>query len=126
MISIPENWAEQSRYDVNTAQAMLEAGRYRYVFFCCQQAIEKMLKAVYAARKNETPPRVHNLMRLAETAGVSVSDKQAEFLRELTAYYVISRYPLETDRESSISVSLAQETLILTQEFVQWLESQVM
>ena len=127
MTSIPEHWAEQGRYDVETAHAMLKAGRYRYVFFCCQQGVEKMLKAVFTARKNETPPRVHNLMRLAEAAGVAVSDEQAEFLRELSAYYLQFRYPDEiAGSGAKIPGSLAQDVFFQTQEFVKWLESQVM
>ena len=127
MNSIPERWAEQGRYDMDTAHDMLEAGRYRYVLFCCQQAVEKMLKSVFAARKNKTPPRIHNLMRLAEAADIVVSDEQAELLRELSAYYAQSRYPDEiTDSSERIPDTLARDIFIQTQELLQWLESQVM
>ena len=78
-------------------------------------------------RKNETPPRVHNLMRLAEAAGIAVSDEQAKFLRELSAYYLQSRYPNEiSGSETQIPGSLAHEVFLQTQEFIKWLESQVM
>lgn len=59
-------WAEQARYDLDTAGAMLSSGRYLYVVFCCQQAVEKALKALIVVRTGEMPPRLHNLPRLAE------------------------------------------------------------
>ncbi|MEW6185460.1 MAG: HEPN domain-containing protein [Thermodesulfobacteriota bacterium] len=55
MISAADRWEEQARYDVDTARAMMESGRYLYVLFCCQQAVEKMLKALIAQRTNEFP-----------------------------------------------------------------------
>ena len=58
---------------------MLDSGRYLYVLFCCQQAVEKMLKAVIVKQTNEFPPRLHNLMRLAEFASLEIPEARAEF-----------------------------------------------
>jgi HEPN domain-containing protein len=74
MIGTSRQWAERARYDLDTARAMFEAGRYLYVLFCCQQSVEKMLKAIIAGRTREHPPRVHSLMRLVEVSGVAVSE----------------------------------------------------
>ena len=95
MTSASDRWAEQVCYDLETAQAMMESGRYLYVLFCCQQAVEKMLKALIAARTRELPPRLHHLMRLSEVAGITVDENQADFLRELSAYYIQTCYPEE-------------------------------
>jgi HEPN domain-containing protein len=40
-----QNWIALAVYDLDTAQLMLEAGRYLYVIFLCHLALEKMLKA---------------------------------------------------------------------------------
>jgi len=69
MDDISQQWNERARYDLDTADAMFKAGRYLYVLFCCQQAVEKALKAVVVLRTRELPPRVHKLVRLAEVAG---------------------------------------------------------
>ena len=69
-----QRWAAQARYDLETARAMLDAGRYLYVLFCCQQAVEKMLKALIARRTQALPPRLHNLMRVAEVASLTVPE----------------------------------------------------
>lgn len=48
MSSASQQWMEQARYDLDTARAMFDSGRYLYVLFCCQQAVEKALKAIIA------------------------------------------------------------------------------
>jgi len=53
---IVENWPAFAEYDLQTADAMLQARCFLYVAFTCQQAIEKILKAAYVKEKNETPP----------------------------------------------------------------------
>jgi HEPN domain-containing protein len=103
---------------------MLEAGRYLYVVFCCQQAVEKMLKALIAQRSKELPPRIHQLVRLAEVAGLLVTDEQADLLRELSAYYFQTRYPEEVaEVGSQVKEQQAQRVLGQTQEMAQWLSS---
>jgi HEPN domain-containing protein len=47
MADAAEKWVAQAQYDIETAKAMFDTGRYLYVLFCCQQAVEKMLKALF-------------------------------------------------------------------------------
>lgn len=122
--SIPQRWAEQARYDVETARAMLSSGRYLYVLFCCQQAVEKMLKGLIAKRTEEFPPRLHNLVRLAESASIELSEERADFLRLLSAYYIQSRYPEAIEStKSQTDQALADEALKKTEEIIKWLSS---
>jgi HEPN domain-containing protein len=121
-----DQWFQQAEYDLATAGDMLKAGRLYYVLFCCQQAVEKMLKAVYARKLEEVPPRTHQLVRIAEEAKLDLSEEQKDFMRELSAYYVQSRYPGEMeDMESRISEDLANRVLKRTQELLQWLRSKI-
>ncbi len=72
---------------------MSKAGRYLYVAFMCQQAIEKIMKALYVKHHESTPPYTHNLLRL--TKELSLKDKMnAEMIvtiEELNSYYIESR-----------------------------------
>lgn len=112
------------RYELDTAKAMLDSGRYLYVLFCCQQAIEKTLKALIALRTQQLPPRVHQLVRLAEAAGLRIEEDRADFLRELSAYYIQTRYPEETaGEEFPIEMETVRSILGRTEETVRWLES---
>ena len=99
---------KEGYYDFETAKVMLEAGRHFYVLFCCQQALEKMLKALISKNTKEFPPRRHQLMRLVELTGIEPTEEQAEFLRELSSYYIQSRYPAEIgDVDSQVSDDMA-------------------
>jgi len=124
MTDVHNQWIEQAEYDLAAAGDMLKAGRLYYVLFCCQQATEKMLKAIYARKLNNVPPRTHQLVRIAEETKLELSEEHKNFLRELSAYYIQSRYPDEMDgMEPEISVDLAELTLLRTKELIQWLRS---
>jgi len=119
-----DSWKEQAQYDLETARAMLASGRFLYVLFCCQQAVEKALKALIVQKTGAVPPRTHNLKQLADTAGIELSDECRRFLEELTAYYIQSRYPEEIRRMgASIRREQAEQTLRQTEGEIQWLLS---
>jgi HEPN domain-containing protein len=119
-----DRWAEQAAYDLDTARAMLRSGRNLYVLFCCQQAVEKMLKARIVEKTLEFPPRLHHLQRLAQAAGLAMSSDQTDFLGELTAYYIQSRYPEEIEAiGEQVTPEIAAETLRKTEETLEWLKS---
>ena len=42
-------WIELADYDIATAKAMLQTGRYLYVGFMGQQTIEKALKGIISS-----------------------------------------------------------------------------
>lgn len=42
-----EHWLDIAEYDLETAVAMQNSARYLYTVFMCQQALEKLLKAIY-------------------------------------------------------------------------------
>ena len=79
-----EYWIDLANYDIETAKAMLQTGRYLYVGFMCHQVIEKALKALIArdCDEDEIPPKIHNLVRLSEKANLSdeLSEEQSEFI----------------------------------------------
>jgi len=124
MADAAEQWAAQSLYDIETAKAMLDAGRYLYVLFCCQQAVEKMLKALIAKRTRELPPRLHNLMRLAEVAALTIPEDTAPLFRRLTDFYIASRYPEELEAATwNVDASQVQQTYVATEEVLRWLSA---
>ena len=117
------DWLALAKYDLVTVEAMLAARRYVYVLFCCQQAIEKALKAHIAEQGDEAPPLIHNLVRLRQLAfpdgGLPCDD---DFLRELSAYYIQSRYLAEmvylTDISDEVDIG---RVATKTREVTQWL-----
>lgn len=118
-----QQFVERASYDLETARAMLQTGRYLYLLFCCQQAVEKMLKGLIVACREEFPPRIRNLERLAQTAGLGISEEQADFLRLLSSYYIQSRYPEQLRQSPPITRQTAHGVLQRTEDLIEWFKS---
>jgi HEPN domain-containing protein len=59
-------WLDVAEYDLKTADAMYNAGRYLYVAFMCQQSLEKLAKGLYNFFIDDNVPRVHNISFVLE------------------------------------------------------------
>jgi len=113
---------DQALYDLETARAMLDGGRYVYVVFRCQQAVEKALKALMIHNTDTLPPRIHNLPRLAEAAGVGLGPEELDFISRLSVYYVRTRYPEENEELTKTTTrERAAEALASTERVTKWL-----
>lgn len=88
-------WKELSDYDIETADAMCATKRWLYVGFMCHQVLEKILKAYWCATKDDNPPFIHSLLRLAEGSGLmmQMEETQLLFLDEMMPMNIEARYP---------------------------------
>ena len=117
------HWLERSKYDLETAKAMLDTRRYLYIAYMCQQAVEKLLRAIIAQHGKKNLP-IHNLNRLAELAELSgeLEEGQIDLPAELTAYNIVARYG--DYKESLFEIVDMQKAKFLydrTLELFQWL-----
>ncbi len=127
MDKIVAHWVERSKYDLDTAKAMLDASRYLYVGYMCQQSIEKLMKAMIAQQNKENLP-IHNLNRLSEVAEIKnlLSVDQNNFLAELTPFCIEARYgDFKEDLSEIIDREKANALYQQTQEFFQWLYQKI-
>jgi HEPN domain-containing protein len=127
MDKIIAHWVERSKYDLETAKVMLDSARYLYVAYMCQQAIEKILKALIAQQGKENLP-IHNLNRLAEIAGINdeLNSDQFNFLAELTPYCIEARYgDYKASLSEIIDEGTAREVHKKTQEIFKWLYQKI-
>jgi HEPN domain-containing protein len=121
------HWLERSNYDLETAKAMLDAGRYLYVAYMCQQAIEKLLKAIIAQHGKENLP-IHNLNRLAELAELrrELATEQVDLLAELTAYNIEARYgDYKESLSEVVDTQKANALYAQTKGLFQWLYTKI-
>jgi HEPN domain-containing protein len=88
-----ERWVKQSKDDLVMAAFARERGMYDQCVFHCQQALEKILKAIWLDRNQSRPhPRTHNLAELARQLSLDPSDDQLRFFQRLTEQYLPSHY----------------------------------
>ena len=132
-----EYWLESALYDLETAKAMFNAGRYVYVTFMCQQAVEKISKGIYQLFTDSEPPMIHNIWNILRQlkGGILEGDLSLEvyegkltqyksFLAELLSYYINGRYPSFKEKiSSSVNANRANRVLDQTMEVFKWLES---
>jgi HEPN domain-containing protein len=127
MDKIVGHWVERSQYDLDTAKIMLDTGRYLYVAYMCQQAVEKILKAVIAQLGKENFP-IHNLNRLAEIATISneLTPEQFNFLAELTPYHIEARYgDYKESLSEIINEKKAEQVYKKTREIHKWIYQKI-
>lgn len=88
-------WKEEGEEALQVARHLFEKRDFSYALFFGHLAVEKLLKAIYVIKKREQAPYLHNLLALAELAGISLSDVQKDDLIKITAFNLESRYPDE-------------------------------
>jgi HEPN domain-containing protein len=86
-------WIDDAEYDLESAKAMLDSGRYFFVVFICHLTVEKLLKAVIVERQAIEPPKIHNLIDLATRGAIAIPAEHRTLVNELDNMGVVTRYP---------------------------------
>ena len=119
-------WKSYAERDLDAAEAMFETGRWFYVLFMCQQAVEKLVKGLYTIHVGEEPPKIHNIEHLADRiedcSSISFDKEVRDLLRTLTKYYIADRYPdFISKTGEQASKGEASDVLHRTREVFEWL-----
>jgi hypothetical protein len=87
--------------------------------------LEKVLKSLFAARKDSAiPPKIHNLVRLAELAEIVLTDEQKFFLDKINDFNIQARYPdYKMEFYKRCDAAYAGEQLNKIKEFYAWFNS---
>jgi len=123
-------WLDIADYDIKTAKAMLDSGRYLYVGFMCHQVIEKALKAIIArdCAVGEIPPKIHHLLKLADRAGLfeMMSPEQQSFIKEINPLNIEARYPEYKEQTTAgLTNDICADILAGTEELLCWITEQL-
>ena len=122
----PQEWLKQAKYDVKTAEIMLDNGRDIYAVFMCHLAIEKTLKGLYAKTLDEIPPKSHNLIFLIEKIKLDIPEKIYNFIYTLNGVSVPTRYPDDLSRISKTYNKRKTEDLVnKTKEVLECLKTKL-
>ena len=118
-----EFWKMSGDEDFAAAKALLEKGHLRHCLFFAHLAIEKILKAHVTQRTKDIPPRIHNLIRLAEIACLTLDTEQEEFLREFGVYHLEGRYP--DSGQIPLEKDFVRSEILKAEEIIKWLKNQL-
>jgi HEPN domain-containing protein len=110
---------------LDSARKSLQGNSFLHCLFGCQQALEKLLKALVVETSHQSPPRLHNLVRLATLAGLTLESHHETLLTKLSLEYIELRYPEELTTVDELNCrEAAEEHLQQTEELFRWLEAQ--
>jgi len=125
-LDIVKYWTELSDYDLDTADAMLRTGRWLYVGFMCHQCLEKIFKAYWSKKKQESAPYSHNLINIAQGCGLGqlLSNNQKVFISEVMPLNIEARYPsYKQEIADSLSEASCEELIRKTKELQEWVKT---
>ena len=86
-------WRSSAVEDWDVARQLVDNGRTRHGLFFVHLAFEKILKAMVCKHTQDLAPRLHNLIRLSEVAGLSLDQENRAILAEINAFHIEGRYP---------------------------------
>ncbi|MDR3153605.1 MAG: HEPN domain-containing protein [Deltaproteobacteria bacterium] len=119
-------WLDTAQYDISTAISMFNTGRWVYVAFMCQQAIEKLIKGLYILYIDDNVPRIHNICilldKFIDKLPVAVDQTLYKFFETLSVFYINTRYTSYKQKiQSIVNKQEAESILSKTKEVFAWL-----
>ncbi len=119
-------WITIAEHDVPVAESLFDSGHYVWCLFIGHLILEKILKAHYVKDTGQTPPKIHDLVKLADKTNLNLSKEQKEFLLKVNNYNIETRYP---DYKSAVSKTITKEysekNFNDIKELYQWLKLQL-
>lgn len=112
-------WRHFARENWDEVLFLVSRGRQREALFSAHAALAQLLCALVCRHTQEFPPETHDLVRLADLAGLELSPEQRDALAEMNPFHLEARYPepLPTEEE-------ARGYLTRAGGVFQWLRSQ--
>lgn len=115
---------KKRKNDLKVTGDLFDKEDYPYALFFGHLAIEKILKGYYVKKFQKHAPLIHNLERLAVSAGLNMSDEQKECLIKISSFNIEARYPdIKRSFRTICTKEFTQNELGEIKEVYQWLMS---
>ena len=112
-------WRESAAEEWMVAHDLLEKGHLRHCLFFAHLTLEKTLKALVCRKTRDLAPRLHELLRLASLAELSLEESDRDFLKMFGVYQMEGRYPDVFPQAPDLD--LARRRLGEAERIYQWL-----
>jgi len=120
-----ENWYKQGLSDFINVQKMFNIGIYDSATFYCEQAVQKLLKALWMKIKKSYPPKTHNISNLG--VQLNAPPKIITEIQKIAPFYFISRYPDAANGVPAeiINKKVAEEIIQAAKEVIDWIKKSI-
>lgn len=119
-------WLKSAAHDMEVSESLFKNQKYDWCLFIGHLVIEKVLKAFYVSCKHESPPLIHNLVRLAEHTKLTFKEEQLKFLADINRFNIEARYPdIKFKFQKLCTKEFTEEQFSRIKEMYKWLLSQM-
>ena len=116
-------WVQFSDEDLDMARLAFGNARWRHAVVFCQQAVEKRLKGLLVHMTGQVPERTHDLLALAGSSGLALTEDRQALLLALSRLYVTARYPRGSVEALTVADrGDAERYLMLAEEVIAWVD----
>lgn len=118
-------WMDSAADDLDTAETLFSAEKFDWCLFLGHLVLEKALKAHYVQdSENQMPPRIHNLVKLAEKTSLPLNEEMKVFLDEVTDFNLEVRYPgYKKEFQRKCTREFCESKFYKIKEHFKWLRS---
>jgi HEPN domain-containing protein len=117
-------WYQSAEQNRNDAQSMFVSNHYDWSLFVWHLAIEKRLKGILTS-KNLEQPKIHNLVKLIDMAGIDLTPQLRNELQEITTFNLEIRYAeYKYEFHKRADQKYAETWGKKCEEIYQWLKTQ--
>lgn len=117
-------WLDKAKESLDDAVSSFESHRYGLTAFCCQQALEKLLKTAIIKFKVERPRKIHDLLPLLKDSNLEISEKDKQEIAKISKFYFLVRYP-DINKEFFATSKIAKDTVKKTKEIFLWIKNKL-
>jgi len=87
-------WIDTAKNDWQAVQKMYKSKVYIHGLFFAHLYLEKLCKALWVKNnKSNTPPKIHNLIRILNEAKIEYTPEQMDFMNIMNNFQLEGRYP---------------------------------
>lgn len=116
-------WIESSDNDFKAMVHLFDKGDYSWALFIGHLVIEKLLKAYYVDRIDISPPFIHDLVRLSEKTGLSITEDQKDILDTVSTFNIRVRYDdYKLSFHRKCTKEFTEQWIFQIKEFREWLK----
>ena len=119
-----EYWVSTAEHDLPVAESLFEKGHYVWCLFIGHLILGKIIKAHFVKDTEQTPPKIHDLVKLVNRTKLQLTQEQLEFLLRVNNFNLENRYPdYKQNLYKTLTKNYSEENFNKIKEIYFWLKS---